>query len=76
MDPPFPSPRGGRVKNIQLNFTDIYSLYPGQGISDAVIDFYRRYVSIHVTYAMCMKEVYTITGQCCLTVILRANCAF
>ena len=39
--PPLPCGRGKLEKNLILKFLDVFSLYPGNGVTDAVIDFYR-----------------------------------
>ena len=39
--PPIPCGRGKPEKNLILKFLDVFSLYPGNGVTDAVIDFYR-----------------------------------
>jgi len=39
--PPRGRGRGRPAKSMCLKFLDVYSLYPGQGITDGVIDFYK-----------------------------------
>ena len=39
--PPKACRRGSSEKSVSLLFTDIHSLYPGNGLSDGVIDFYK-----------------------------------
>ena len=36
--------------SIQIHISDVRSLYPGCGISDAIIDLYIRYIHNSITY--------------------------
>ena len=38
---------GSKKFRVLLTFTDIHSLYPGNGLSDAIIDFFSRLVHYH-----------------------------
>ena len=37
---------GRQDKGVVMQFSDVRSLYPKQGISDAVVDYYVRYIAI------------------------------
>jgi len=37
-------PTGSVKPQIILTFSDVHSLYPGNGVSDAIIDFFSRLV--------------------------------
>ena len=56
---------------VELKVSDVQSLYPNRGISDAVIDFYVRYCKVHTSGDNSLiNSVYKCLGSCHLRHLL------